>query len=137
MSAISVRPVIEDKTDSPYMDVMYTLEEEEWENVTEYLEGNLGNEAGNLSRSSNHSELASLNATASVDAIEVLAVEYDDHDDYIWVKGKFKACIGCLDNLVTGFCCFCVCFANVSHNFKTVRYMSLVCLRLVLVFWFW
>ena len=107
MSAISVRPVIEDQTDSPYMDVMYTLEEEEWENVTEYLEGNLGNEAGNLSRSSNHSELASLNATASVDAIEVLAVEYDDHDDYIWVKGKFKACIGCVNNLVTGFVVFC------------------------------
>jgi hypothetical protein len=95
MSAISVRPVIEDKTDSPYMDVMYTLEEEEWENVTEYLEGNLGNKAGNLSRSSNHSELASLNANAGVDDIEVLAVECDDHDDYIWVKGKFKACIRC------------------------------------------
>ena len=31
-----------------------------------------------------------LNATASIDAIEVLAVEYDDQDDYIWVKGKFK-----------------------------------------------
>ena len=52
MSAISVRPVIEEETDSPYVEVIYTLEEEEWENVTEYLEGNLGNKAGNLSRSS-------------------------------------------------------------------------------------
>ena len=105
MSTISVRPIIEDQTDSPYMDVMYTLEEEEWGNVTDYQEDNLGSE-GTLSRSSNHSDLASL-ATASVDAIEVLAVEYDDHDDYIWVKGKFKACIGCVNNLVTGFVVFC------------------------------
>ena len=107
MSTISVRPIIEDQTDSPYMDVMYTLEEEEWGNVTDYQEGSLGNEAGNLSRSSNHSEFASLNANASVDDIEVLAVECDDHDDYIWVKGKFKACIGCVDNLVTGYVVFC------------------------------
>ena len=78
MSAISVRPIIKDKTDSPYMDVMYTLEEEEWVNVTDYQEGSLGNGAGNLSRSSNCSELASLNATVGVDDIEVLAVEYDD-----------------------------------------------------------
>ena len=107
MSTISVRPIIEDQTDSPYVDVMYTLEEEEWGNVTDYQEGNLGSEAGTLSRSSNHSDIASLNATASVDAIDVLAVEYDDHDDYIWVKGKFKACIGCVNNLVTGFVVFC------------------------------
>jgi len=117
MSAISVRPVIEEASDSPYVEVIYTLEEEEWENVTEYLEGNLGNKAGNLSRSSNHSELASLNANAGTDDIEVLAVDCDDHDDYIWVKGKFfKACIKCF-NLVTGVRCFCFCFADVSHNF--------------------
>jgi len=53
------------------------------------------------------------------------------------LKVSLKHALDVLDNLVTGFCCFCVCFANVSHNFKTVRYMSLVCFRLVLVFWFW
>ena len=116
MSTISVRPIIEDQTDSPYVDVMYTLEEEEWGNVTDYQEGNLGSEAGTLSRSSNHSDIASLNATASVDAIDVLAVEYDDHDDYIWVKGKFKACIGCVNNVVTGFVVF-VLLGDVLHNF--------------------
>ena len=50
------------------------------------------------------------------------------------LKVSLKHALDVLDNLVTGFCCFCFCFANVSHNFKTVRYMSLVCLRLVFVF---
>ena len=48
------------------------------------------------------------------------------------LKVSLKHALDVLDNLVTGFCCFCVCFANVSHNFKTVRYMSLVCFG-----WFW
>ena len=95
MAAISVKPIIEETSDSPYVNVLYTLEEEGWENVTEYLEGNLGNKTGNLSRSSNHNELASLNANAGVDDIVVLAVACDDHDDSIWVNVKFKACIRC------------------------------------------
>ncbi len=91
MSTITVRPNIETKTDSPFLD-MYTLEEEEeWVNVTDYLEDGLSS-GGNLSRSSNHSDLASLNATSGVDDIEVLDVECEDHDDYIWIKGKFEAC---------------------------------------------
>ena len=92
MSTLTVRPSIEAETDSPFMDVMYTLEEEEWVNMTDYREDGLSSE-GNLSRSSNHSDLASLNATSGVDDIEVLAVDCEDHDDYIWIKGKFKACI--------------------------------------------
>jgi len=126
MSAVTVRPIIEEASDSPYLEVIYTLEEGEFENVTEYLEGDLGNKAGNLSRSSNHSELASLDANGATDDIEVLAVDCDDHDDYIWVKGKFtKACIKCF-NLVTGVCCFCFCFAWCHTIFKTVRCISLV-----------
>ena len=73
MTTFSVRPVTEDQTDSPYVDVMYTLEEEEWENVTDYQEGGFGSE-GTLSESSNCSDLASLDATASLGDPEVLAV---------------------------------------------------------------
>ena len=87
MTTFSVRPVTEDQTDSPYVDVMYTLEEEEWGNVTDYQEGGFGSE-GTLSKSSNCSDLASLDATASLGDPEVLAVDYGDHEDYIWVTGK-------------------------------------------------
>ena len=41
MTTFSIRPVTEDQTDSPYVDVIYTLEEEE-ENVTDYQEGGFG-----------------------------------------------------------------------------------------------
>ncbi len=90
MSAISVRPIIEEASDSPYLEVMYTLEEEAFENVTEYLEGDLEPKVGNLSRSFNHSELASLDANNGTEDIEVLAADCDDHADYIWVKGKLS-----------------------------------------------
>ena len=131
MSTISVRPIIEAQTDSPYVDVMYTLEEEEWGNVTDYQEGSFG-------RSSNHSDLASLDATASVGDPEVLAVECDDHEDYIWVTGKFQACIGCVNILVTSFLLFCLWLWGFVTQFilcKTVKYMSLACFLVVLVFW--
>ena len=87
MTTFSIRPVTEDQTDSPYVDVIYTLEEEE-ENVTDYQEGGFGS-VGTLAKSSNCSDLASLDAsTASLGDPEALAVDYDDHEDYIWVTGK-------------------------------------------------
>ena len=105
MTTFSVRPIIEDQTDSPYVDVMYTLEEEEWENVTDYQEGGFGSE-GTLSKRSNCSDLASLDATASMGDPEVLAVEYDDHEDYIWVTGKLSMRIRLCKYFSYWFCCF-------------------------------
>ena len=117
MSAVTVRPIIEEASDSPYLEVIYTLEEGEFENVTEYLEGDLGNKAGNLSRSSNHSELASLDANGGTDDIEVLAVDCDDHDDYIWVKGKFFKSMHKMFKLSYWCLLFLFLFCLVSHNF--------------------
>ena len=87
MTTFSIRPVTEDQTDSPYVDVIYTLEEE-GENLTDYREGGFGS-VGTLAKSSNSSDLASLDAsTASLGDPEALTLDYDDHEDYIWVTGK-------------------------------------------------
>ena len=87
MTTFTIRPVTEDQTDSPYVDVIYCLEEE-GENLTDYREGGFGS-VGSLVRSSNSSDLASLDAsTASLGDPEALTVDYDDHEDYIWVTGK-------------------------------------------------
>ena len=138
MTTLSVRPIIEDQTDSPYVDVMYTLEEEEWENVTDYQEGGFGSE-GTLSKSSNCSDLASLDATASLGDPEVLAVDYGDHEDYIWVTGKSACVFRLVITVATGFLLFCLCLWGFVTQFilcKTAKYMSLVCFLVVLVFGF-
>ena len=114
MTTFSVRPVTEDQTDSPYVDVMYTLEEEEWENVTDYQEGGFGSE-GTLSKSSNCSDLASLDATASLGDPEVLAVDYGDHEDYIWVTGKSSMRIRLCKYCSYWFCCFFCLWGFVTH----------------------
>ena len=87
MTTFSIRPVMEDQTDSPFVDVIYCLEEEE-ENITDYREGGFGS-VGSLVRSSNSSDLASLDAsTASMGDPEALTADYNDHEDYIWMTGK-------------------------------------------------
>ena len=78
-----------DQTDVSCEDAMYTLEEE-GENLTDYREGGFGS-VGTLAKSSNSSDLASLDAsTAIVGDPEILTVDYNDHEDYIWITGKFK-----------------------------------------------
>ena len=115
MTAVSVRPVTEDQTDSPYMDVIYTLEEE-MENATDYLEGGVGS-IGTLAKSSNCSDLASLNAsTASLGDPEAIAVDYDDHEDYIWITGK-SCTLGYVNMVVTSSCCFLFLWGFVTHLF--------------------
>ena len=77
MATFSIRSVAEDPTDSPYVDVIYTLEEE-MENATDYLEGGFGS-VGSLVRSSNW---------VSMGDPETLTADYNDHEDYIWMTGK-------------------------------------------------
>ena len=115
MATFSIRSVAEDPTDSPYVDVIYTLEEE-MENATDYQEGGFGS-VGTLAKSSNCSDLASFNAsTASLGDPEAIAVDYDDHEDYIWVTGK-SCILGYVNMVVTGSCCFSVLWGFVTHLF--------------------
>ena len=90
MATFSIRSVAEDPTDSPHVDVIYTLEEE-MENATDYQEGGFGS-VGTLAKSSNCSE------------------------DYIWVTGK-SCILGYVNMVVTGSCCFFVLWGFVTHLF--------------------
>ena len=87
MATFTMRPITEDQTESPYGDEIYCLKEE-GENLTDYGEGGFGS-VGSLVRSANSSDLASLAAsTASLGDPEALTVDYNDHEDYIWMTGK-------------------------------------------------
>ena len=80
MTTFSIRPVTEDQTDSPYVDVIYTLEEE-GENLTDYREGGFGS-VGTLAESSNSSDLASL-------------LFYSNILSYYYAKVILASCITC------------------------------------------
>ena len=87
MATITMRPITEDQTESSYGDEIYCLREEE-ENLTYYGEGEWGS-VGSLVRNENSSDLSSLVAsTESLGAPEALTVDYNDHEDYIWMTGK-------------------------------------------------
>ena len=111
MATFTMKPITEDQSESSYGEEIYCLKEEE-DNLTDYYgEGGWGS-AGSLARTENSSDLATIMvaSTESLGDPEALtfsgnSMDYNDHEDYIWITSKSSMHYRlCVNAVMTNFC---------------------------------